>query len=137
MLVVDADQLDAVQRRLNTIIVTDARDDLLDKAAGMIAVQTRRRIRHDKTTPMGADWEPWSDAYAETRSGGHSLGVDTGDMLRGVTTLRRTAKSRRVGSDEEYARGFDVRRQFLGLSPDNIDGITRELGKIILDRWRA
>lgn len=137
MLVVDADQIDDVQRRLNTILVTDAKDELLDEAGGLIAVQTRRRIRSEKTTPMGEDWAPWSPAYAETRSGGHKLGVDTGDMLRGIRILRRTAKSRRVGSDLEYARGFDARRQFLGLSPENTEEITQALGKIILERWRA
>lgn len=56
-------------------------DDLLHALAVEGESQTRRRISVEKSAPDGTAWKAWSEDYAKTRHGGHSLLENEGDLL--------------------------------------------------------
>lgn len=67
-------------RQLENVAAEDF-DDLLHALAVEGESQTRRRISVEKSAPDGSAWPKWSDDYATTRHGGHSLLENEGDLL--------------------------------------------------------
>lgn len=59
-------------------------EPLLEGVGAEVESQTRRRIESGGPAPDGTDWEPWSQRYAKTRSGGQSLLRDEGGFLDSV-----------------------------------------------------
>jgi phage gpG-like protein len=119
-----------VQRRVNAVINMDKRQ-LMDSLGAEAVTQIQRRITDEKTSPEGAAWPKWSDAYAATRHVGQSLLVSEHHLLQSMTHLvELTGKDVDVGSNLVYAAiqnfgGAEVgkpqlpAREFLGLSEEN------------------
>lgn len=99
--------------------------ELVDDAGGILESSTKRRIGEEKTAPDGTPWPEWSDEYAATREGHHSLLVDENDLLESVQSFS-TGSDAIVGSNLVYAArrhfggeelGFaDPGRPYLGMS---------------------
>ncbi len=104
-----------------------------------VELQTKHRIRNEKTAPDGKRWAPWSEAYAKTRKKGlHSLLMDTWAMVDEKLGSKSTATTATIFNTREWAGrhqtgGFSLgargsatvlpARPFLGLSRDNADDI--------------
>lgn len=100
-------------RRLLLLERTDF-DEVLESVGALVESQTRRRIQDTKTGPDGKSWKPWSDAYARTRHGGHSLLMNEGNLLDSIQHLIH-GDELEVGSNLVYARTQqlgDTRRGF-------------------------
>lgn len=88
--------------------------------------QTRRRISEEKTNPNGDAWPEWSEGYASTRHGGHSLLESEGHLIASLES-GSDADTAWWGSDLVYAAthqfGDEGRnipaRPYLGVSPRN------------------
>lgn len=110
---------------------------LLEQVGEVVELQTRTRIDEEKQSPDGKDWQDWSDSYARTRHGGHSLLVawgtrnkqkdSEGNPLINSIEFNVSGDTLHVGSDLVYAathqfgdskRGIPE-RPFLGLSDEN------------------
>lgn len=110
---------------------------LLEGLAAETESQTRRRINEEKTSPDGTPWEHWSDDYAATRHGGHSLLMGEGDLHDSIESVPLSDDSIAVGSNLIYAAIQDLggtedmapapagipQRQYLGWSEDNLDDL--------------
>lgn len=139
---VDLHQLKRIQDYVAQLSGVD-RLALLDAIGFEVENQTRRRIAEEKTGPDGQRWKPWSERYARTRHGGHSLLVGESDLLDSIQHLV-TGDEVAVGSNLPYAAihqfgGAEVgmpglpERPYLGLSPENegdllqvVEGFMRE-----------
>lgn len=94
--------------------------------------QTRRRITEEKASPDGVPWPDWSEDYAATRHGGHSLLQGDDDLLDSVQSLVSDDQVE-TGSNLIYAAihnygGEEVgmpipQREYLGLSDENTDDL--------------
>ncbi|WP_296639304.1 phage virion morphogenesis protein [Roseinatronobacter sp.] len=117
-------------------------EDLADRAGIILESSTQDRIASEKVAPDGTPWEPWSDRYAKTRKGNHSLLVSSGleNSLLGATQSYTTGTTVRVGNNLVYGaihqmggeienawgRGISVTmpaRPYLGLSAADRDAI--------------
>jgi hypothetical protein len=98
-------------------------DELLDALGAEGASQTQRRIDSEKTDPADIPWRPWAAWYAATREPHHSLLIDSGDLLRGIHHQVEGDHQVIWGSDRDYAVRQNDRRQFLGLSADNLSDL--------------
>lgn len=112
--------------------------DALDPAtvtaslAGVLEGQTRYRLSKEKAAPDGTAWMDWSDGYAATRGGQHSLLESGGDLIDSISAYS-TSRLAAVGSPLVYAAmhqfgGAEVGsnipdREYLGLSDGNADEI--------------
>lgn len=98
--------------------------------------QIKRRISDEKTSPDGKKWDKWSDDYADTRHGGHSL-LEGEGHLRDNIYQTPSVSGVEVGSNTIYAAvmhfgaekhefkgiapwGNIPPREFMGLSDENI-----------------
>lgn len=139
---VDLRELDRLQRRLDSFW-GQVRDpgDLLAGIAGLLEAQTKRRIADEKTAPDGTRWPEWSDTYAKTRKGKHSLLIDSQSLLDDIAGVV-DGETAVVGSSMVYAAthqepsfgpsrsGLGRRaRPFLGLSHAN----TGEILQLVQD----
>lgn len=124
-----------IEKRLDALAGFDQRD-LLEVIGSTVESQTRRRIADEKTSPDGEQWQDWSEDYAKTRHGGHSLLEGEGDLLDSVDYLVGSGEVE-VGSNLIYFathhfgdedRGIP-QREALGLSDDN----EAELDAVIID----
>jgi phage virion morphogenesis protein len=77
---VDLQALRGLAGRIAALGNMDTRP-LMDELGAAGVSQTQRRINSEKTAPDGTPWEPWSESYAKTRHGGHSLLVSNQDLL--------------------------------------------------------
>ncbi len=69
-----------------------------------VELQTKVRIRHEKTAPDGKAWAPWSRAYARTRKAGtHSLLMDTWAMSDDKLSSKSTATTATIQNSAPYA----------------------------------
>lgn len=127
------EQLQARLRQLSTIHL----DDLLDHVGAVVESQTQTRIQSDKTDPMGAAWEAWSEKYAATRHGNDSLLMSSGKKKkRGGGHLRDSITHEvKFGSEAEVEVGTNVvygpahqygrpeinlpKRPYLGVGPED------------------
>ena len=107
----------------------------LDRIGAIVESQTQERIARGKKSPQDENWEPWSDDYAETRSGRHSLLVGEGDLLRSIEHEVDGADVLLVGSNLVYAgalqfgnegRGLPA-RPYIGVSSDDADEIEKAI----------
>ena len=100
--------------------------ELLSALAAEGESQTRRRISEEKTSPDGSPWPDWSEDYAQTRHGGHSLLESEGYLLDSITADSDTTTAA-WGSNLVQAAalqfGYPKRnlpaREYLGVSEDN------------------
>lgn len=100
--------------------------ELADAASELLASQTQRRIDEDKAAPDGTPWADWSDDYAATRHGGHSLLQGRNHLLPSIQGYA-TAEEAVAGSNLDYAAvhqngsedGDTPARPYLGLSRDD------------------
>lgn len=56
------------------------RRSLLEVVGATVESQTHRRLRDEKEAPDGTPWADWSERYAATRHGGHSLLMGEGNL---------------------------------------------------------
>lgn len=102
--------------------------DVLSIATGVAISSTHRRLRETKTAPDGTPWQEWSDTYAQTRKGHHSLLMNEGDLDDSITEFIDGAIGG-VGTNLVYAAvqqfgGEEVdmntpARPYLGLSKED------------------
>ena len=109
--------------------------ELADDAGAILESSTRDRF-DTKLAPDGTPWEPWSEAYDETRNHGvHSLLVEEGGLRDSIASYSSGAEVE-VGSNLIYAAhhhfgGDEIgsgipARPFLGIS-DQDESDLREL----------
>lgn len=99
---------------------------LAEMASELVSNQTKDRIASDKAAPDGAAWADWSEDYAATRHGGHSLLQGRNHLLTSIQPFA-TADAAIVGSNLAYAAvhqggsedGDTPARPYLGLSDEN------------------
>ena len=137
---IESEAVGRLNRRISDLAtgLTDFRP-LLESVGAEVESQTRRRISEEKATPDGTPWQPWSDDYAETRHGGHSLLEGEGELLDSIQFLVGSDQVE-IGSNLIYAAihqhgGYEVgmtipARIYLGISPENEEDL---MG--ILDDW--
>lgn len=121
-------------------------DEMLDDIGALVVSQTQSRIADEKEDPSGTPWADWTDRYAQTRHGGHSLLQGDGTLLNSINH-QVIGGAVEVGSNLVYAghhqfgskkgktgRGSGVpARPFLGVSPDNRDEIEDLVNDFIRD----
>lgn len=125
-LVIDAAGLRSVAVSLEGVMAGGLAS-LLEDVGAEVESQTRRRIQSEKTAPNGEAWDPWSESYAETRHGGHSLLQGEGALLDSIQHLVEGNETV-IGSNMVYARAQQEgnpkqnlpAREYLGLSPENV-----------------
>ena len=137
---IESEGLDRLNLRLAQLTagLTDFRP-LLEALGAEVESQTRRRISEEKAAPDGTPWQPWSDAYGETRHGGHSLLEGEGELLDSLQFLVGSDRVE-IGSNLVYAAihqhgGDEVgipipARPYLGIGPENEEDLMA-----ILDEW--
>lgn len=109
--------------------------NLLDNIGEIVEGQVRNRILHERESPEGEAWAPWSEKYKKTRGSGHELLQDEGD-LRDSITHNVLGGELEIGSNLVYARkhqkgsedGTTPARPYLGLSRENEDDIEEAVG---------
>lgn len=83
---VDSSELAALRSRLGDLVLSASdRREVLGIVGSEIESQVRRRLSDEKESPDGVPWIDWTDAYAATRHGGHSLLQSQGDLLDSLT----------------------------------------------------
>ncbi|MBF0445089.1 MAG: phage virion morphogenesis protein [Magnetococcales bacterium] len=138
-IIINAQGLERLQARLNNLAGLEL-GSLTEALAAEGESQTRRRIAEEKEAPDGTAWEEWSDSYAETRHGGHSLLEGEGDLLDSINAFV-DGETAHVGSNLIYAAihqfggaevGMDYikPRPYLGFSADNSDDLVG-----VVDDW--
>lgn len=80
----DLSDLSRITRALDRMADVDTAD-LMQAMAAVGESQTRRRLTNDKAAPDGTPWPAWSEMYAGTRHGGHSLLEGEGDLVDSIT----------------------------------------------------
>ena len=119
------------------------RGSLMSAIAFEAENQTRRRVTDEKSAPDGTPWPAWSDNYAATRGGGHSLLDGGGDLVDSITSESGDDWAE-WGSNLPYFAIHDQggtsdmapgpaavpQRQMLGLSESNEGDI-----QMIVDDW--
>lgn len=134
----DLGSIERLQKRIEEIGAFSRRD-LLDVVGATAESMFRRRIEEEKTGPDGTAWPNWSERYAGTRHGGHSLLIGDGDQLDSLGYfILLDGSAVEVGSNLIYFATHDQgdesrgipQRQVLGFSPDN----EAELAEVI-DNW--
>lgn len=134
---VDLGGIYRLQQRIQRLGQID-KSGLLDAIGFEVENQTKRRIQHEKSSPDGTPWPAWSAKYAETRHGGQSLLMASGDSgLLGSIQNHVQGEIIEVGSNLDYAAIQNLggtagmppgpaaipSREYLGLSGENIDDI--------------
>jgi phage virion morphogenesis protein len=126
-----------LEKRIDEIAALDRRA-LLDAVGFAVENQTRRRIYDEKTGPDGVAWPNWSERYALSRHGNHSLLEGERDLLDSIDyTVASSGGAVEIGSNLVYAathQAGDERRNiparpYLGLSTDDED----ELEQVVDD----
>ena len=112
------------------------RSEALSIASAIAISGTRERLRETKEAPDGTPWADWSEEYAATRHGGHSLLQNTGSLDDSLNEFQSGATGG-VSTNLVYAAihqfgGADVgkdipARPYLGLSDDEAAEIVFEL----------
>ncbi|WP_435100829.1 phage virion morphogenesis protein [Arhodomonas sp. AD133] len=132
---IDRADLAAIERVFASLSAPD-RHGLMEALAVEGGSQTRRRISQEKSAPDGSPWAPWTDDYAATRHGGHSLLEGEGDLLDSITAAA-TTDAAMWGSNLPYAAIHQYggtpdmppgpaaipERPYLGLSAENADDL--------------
>jgi phage gpG-like protein len=106
------DRITQIERKLQ------ANGTLKRLLGAILKRQTQDRITTEKAAPDGRPWAPWSESYAATRSGGHSLLVDTGALLSSIRASV-TKDGAAVTSALPYSSANQKTRPFMGVSKAN------------------
>lgn len=108
----------------------DQLQEMLASIGTLIENQTKHRIEHEKRSPDGDPWDPWSQEYALTRHGGHSLlrnedhlRYSIGWQLHGDEVMIGTEVP--YGATHQFGRDGIPARPYLGLSGENREEIER------------
>lgn len=122
------DGLERLNRVLNGLQSSGARLELLEAVGAEVESQTHRRLRDEKESPDGEPWADWSENYAATRHGGHSLLMGEGSLDESIQFVASPDQVE-VGTNLIYAAiqqfgGEEVgqpipARPYLGLSDEN------------------
>lgn len=129
---INMSQIDRLGARIRALGDID-RSELLEGLAAEVESQTRRRLSDEKTAPDGTPWAAWTDDYAATRHGGHSLLESSGDLIDSIESVP-SDDSVEIGSNLIYAAIQNLggtedmapapagitARQYLGFSDDNL-----------------
>ena len=129
----DIRELGALNAQLARLSALDL-DGLMADLALQGESQTRRRLGEEKAGPDGDAWPDWSDRYAATRHGGHSLLESDGHLIASLES-GADADTAWWGSDQVYAATHQFgdasrnipARPYLGISAQN----KRELADLI------
>ncbi len=125
--------VERLNQRFATLAHIDTDNQFLNDVGGVVESQTHRRIRTEKTSPDGIAWPEWSDEYAETRHGGHSLLMGEGNLddsiqfSVGVDSIEVGtnvvyAAEHQFGNDQKDKAGRKHNtpaREYLGMNDDN------------------
>lgn len=106
------DRISAIEKKLQ------ANGTLKRLLGAILKRQTQDRITTEKAAPDGRPWAPWSESYAATRGGGHSLLRDTDGLLNSIKA-RVTKDGAAVTSQLLYASANQKTRPFMGVSKAN------------------
>jgi phage virion morphogenesis protein len=129
---INMSQIDRLGARIQALGNID-RSELLEGLAAEVESQTRRRLSDEKTAPDGTPWAAWTDDYAATRHGGHSLLESSGALIDSIESVA-SDDSVEIGSNLIYAAIHNLggtedmapapagitARQYLGFSDDNL-----------------
>lgn len=134
---IDVAGFDAAARALNDLVGFD-RATLLSVAIAVPLGSTHERLRETKAAPDGTPWAAWSEDYAQTRHGGHSLLMNEGDLDDSITEFV-SGDLAGVGSNLVYAAiqqfggeavDMDIpARPYLGLTDED----AREIEGAVID----
>jgi len=101
---------------------------LMEGLSELMVEQTKNRLYYTKTAPDGTPWAPWSERYARTRQGNHSLLIDSSRLLNTIyaTNTKTTAAAHsNVVYANTHQRGNPNKnipaRPFLGTSPEDLN----------------
>lgn len=131
--------IEGAARALGQLATTDL-EDLAYNVGILLESSTKERIATGKASPDGTPWASWSTRHAATRHSGHSLLVQTNDLLND-TQNHTTGSTVRIGNTLVYGaihqmggeipnafgRGIKVTmpaRPYLGISPSDEAAIT-------------
>lgn len=105
------DRLNAGYRRTKT-----TQHRLARTVAEACAEIAERRVRVTKIAPDGTPWRPWSASYAATRSGTHSLLIDTRELANSFEAeATPSGRYARVRNSAPHAGYVQAKRPFLGV----------------------
>lgn len=94
------------------------RRPLARSIANALAEIAERRVRTTKIAPDGTPWAPWADSYARTRSGQHSLLMDTRELVDSFEPyVSRAGQVAGVKNTADHAGYVQAEREFLGMGP--------------------
>lgn len=93
--------LDEAIRRLSRLENFEM-SQLADDAGTLLVSSTRERLHETKAAPDGSPWPEWSEEYAATRHGGHSLLVGNRELLDTIAHVVQGGEVH-VGSNLVYA----------------------------------
>lgn len=79
----DFSDVERLARRIEALKRAD-RGELAEQIGATMETQIRTRIADTKETPDGDPWPAWSEHYADTRHGGHSLLMGEGHLLDSI-----------------------------------------------------
>ena len=142
------DQVQRLGIRIQALAGID-RNALLEGIASEVENQTRRRLTQEKESPDGTPWPAWSDDYALTRHGGHSLLENEGPLVDSIESITNDdsvetgsnliyAAVQNDGGDESMAPGAAAipSREYLGFSSDNLTDLQHVVDDFIDDAVR-
>jgi phage virion morphogenesis protein len=140
VLVVTTQGLDGIEKKFERAAEGIWRRGLMVVVGQLVKAQTQRRIEAEKTDPGGAPWAAWAPSTAARRNGGQSLLVYNRRLLASIFS-KPTEFTAQIGTPVPYG-GFlqdgtshMVARQFLGLSSDNEDEVSKAVTAFVVSRF--
>lgn len=135
---VDVSQLEGVRRGLEGAS-RHMKQDLLDAIGAELESSTRRRIDEEKESPEGVPWRVWSQRYARTRDGQHSLLIGEGELLDSIQYTIDGRGFVDLGSNLVYAATHQFgdpdrnipERPYLGVSSDDESALEDAIADIV------
>lgn len=136
--------IEEAARKLGQLATFD-QEDMMNGIGQLLWSSTRQRIATEKQGPQGEVWNPWSEDYAATRHGGHSLLQGRGDLHDSLINISQGLVAS-VGVHVAYGaihqeggqagRNKSVTipaRPYLGMSDEDRNAIT----KLVIERVEA
>ena len=121
---IEVEGMEDVQRRLAGLSAFDVGEAMF--AIGVLLEgSTKERIDSVKATADGTPWAAWSDAHGATRTGAHSLLIESGSLqesIQAVTSQGEVA----VGTNLVYAAAHQFGRDEIGLPARPYLGVSEE-----------
>ncbi len=136
--------LSQLNQRLDALASIPDNSALLQSLAVEGESQTRRRLSTEKQAPDGSVWPAWSEPYAATRHGGHSLLEGEGDLIdsmqsdiegNGAVWGSPLAYAARQNFGDDGIGGIP-QREFLGLSTANKHEMMAIMNDFIQSAWQ-